>query len=53
MTAIENTLGDKNKIIKTLIEKIEVLENRQVNMENETHEVTELEQTFFNPSHVL
>ena len=42
VTAIENTLDEKNKIINTLLEKIEILENKQVNKENETHEETEL-----------
>ena len=51
VTAIENTLDEKDKIIKNLMEKIAVLENRQDSIENETNEVTELEQTFFNPSH--
>ena len=48
--AIENTLDEKDKIIKTLLEKIAVLEKRQDSIENETNEITELEQTFFNPS---
>ena len=51
MTDIENTLDEKHKIIKTLMDKIELLEKRQVNIENKTYEVAELEQTFFNPSH--
>jgi uncharacterized coiled-coil protein SlyX len=37
VTAIENTLDEKDKIIKNVMGKVAVLENRQDSIENETN----------------
>ena len=50
MSEIENKLHVKEDIMKSLIEKVKVVEERQENFKMESQEVSKSEQTFLNPS---
>ena len=50
MSEIENKLHVKEDIIKSLIEKVKVVEERQENFKMESQEVSKSEQTFINTS---
>ena len=50
VSTIEKTLSEKDDQIKLLVEKVRSIEERQDNLEIESNEVSECEQTFVNPS---